>query len=204
MGLSAEEKLHELWKMIIPDENVIEEPMGFMWKEFDNFFSQRSNTSFYFNSDELRQKRLKTTHTQGVVAKVEWRPVSNEEGVTFSGIYEHGSQHAIIRLSEARNLTEASVGLLPSLALKFLIDYKKSENLFAMPNFTGLYENEETSALEPSWDFFKAPMKNRVDRLTDPCEQDTVERKLIEGHRFAYMTAVSRPARMATDGVVID
>ena len=79
MGLSAEEKLHELWKMIIPDENVIEEPMGFMWKEFDNFFSQRSNTSFYFNSDELRQKRLKTTHTQRVVAKVEWRPVSKSE-----------------------------------------------------------------------------------------------------------------------------
>ena len=54
--------------MLIPDENVVEEPMGYLWKEFDNFFIQRSNTSFYFNSDELRKKRKKTTHTQGIVA----------------------------------------------------------------------------------------------------------------------------------------
>ena len=119
-------------------------------------------------------------------------------------MYEQGSQYAIIRLSEARNLTEASVGLVPSMALKFLIDNKKSENLFGMPNFTGLYENEETGELEPSWDFFKAPMKNRVDRFTDKCEIDTVEKKLIEGHRFPYMTAVSRPAAITTDGVVLN
>jgi len=203
-GLTAEEKLQRLWKMLIPDENVVEEPMGFYWKEFDNFFEQKANTTFCDNSDELRKRRLKTTHTQGIVAKVEWRPVSNDEGITFSGMYEQGSHHAIIRLSETRNLTEeASEGLLPSMALKFLIDYKKSENLFGMPNLTGLYENEE-GELEPSWDFFKAPMKNRVDRFTEECEIDTVEKKMIEANPFPYVTAVARPAAMATDGVVLN
>jgi len=162
-GLTADEKMLKLWSMIIPDEDERdEEPMGFYWKEFDNFFQQKANGTFCDNSDELRKRRLKTTHTQGIVAKVEWRPVSNEEGVTFSGIYEQGSQHAILRLSETRNLTEYSEGLLPSLAIKFLIDNKKSENLFAMPNMTGMYEDEETGEMEPSWDFFKAPLKSRV------------------------------------------
>ena len=114
------------------------------WKDFDKFFSQPAKSSFDDNSDELLRDRLKTTHVQGVVAKVEWRPVSNDQGITFSGMYEQGSHHAIMRLSQTRNLSDESEGLLPSMALKFLIDYKKSENLFAMPNFTGLYENEET------------------------------------------------------------
>ena len=75
----------------------------------------------------------------------------------YSGIYEHGSDHAILRLSETNNLTEESDGLLPSMALKLLIDGRKSENLFGMPNMTGIYENGETS-----WDFFHAPYKSRV------------------------------------------
>ena len=130
--------------------------------------------------------------------------MQNEEGITFSGIYEQGSQNAIIRLSETRNLTEESEGLLPGVAIKLLFDYKKSENLFGMPNFTGLYENEETGELEPSWDFFRAPMKSRVDRFTDECELNTVEKKMISGNPFPYATSVVRPAAMATDGVVID
>ena len=190
--------------MIIPDPDVEEEPMDFYWKEFDNFFRQKAQGSFCDNSDELRTKRLKTTHTQGIVAKVEWRPVENEQGVTFSGMYEKGSHHAILRLSETRNLSEASEGLLPSLAIKFLIDYKKSENLFGMPNLTGLYEDEETGDMEPSWDFFKAPMKNRVDRFTEECELDTVEWKMREANPFPYVTSVVRPAAMATDGEVLD
>ena len=101
-------------------------------------------------------------------------------------------------------MTDESDGLLPSLAIKFLIDYQKSENLFAMPNLTGLYENEDTGELEPSWDFFRAPMKNRVDRFTEECELSTVEKKMIEGNPFPYVTSIVRPAAVATDGVVID
>jgi len=138
------------------------------------------------------------------VAKVEWRPISNDEGITFSGMYEQGSQHAILRLSETRNLTEESDGLLPSMAIKFLIDNRKSENLFAMPNMTGLYENEDTEELEPSWDFFKAPLKSRVDRPTDDCHIDTLERKLVEANSLPYATSVIRPAAIATDGKILD
>ena len=87
------------------------------------------------------------------MAKVQWKVVDP----AFSGIYEHGSDHAILRLSETFNLTEESDGLLPSMALKILFDGRKSENLFGMPNMTGIYEDGETS-----WDFFHAPYKSRV------------------------------------------
>lgn len=43
---SAAEKLVDLWQMIMPDETVVEEPMAFKWKEFDNFFGQRPAGSF--------------------------------------------------------------------------------------------------------------------------------------------------------------
>ena len=90
----------------------------------------------------------------------------------FSGIYEHGSQHAIIRLSSTKNLTEKSNGILPGLAIKFLLSKKLSTNLFAMPNMTGLDENGESS-----WDFFHRPLGSRVERLPDNgCERESIEK----------------------------
>ena len=98
----------------------------------------------------MPNKRLKTTHTQGVVAQVEWKPVENMEN--YTGIYDYGSKTVLLRLSQTTNLTADSPGLFPSLALKFLRDGDEAENLFAMPNFTGT----------ESWDFFQQPLKNQV------------------------------------------
>lgn len=131
--------------------------MEYYWKEFDDFFTQVANTSFCSQWDELDPMRQKTTHTQGVVAKVEWRRVDNPEMITYSGLYGSGSHHVIMRLSETRNLTSASTGLLPGIAFKFLVDDIRSENLFAMPNLTGIDEEGNTS-----WDFFHRPLSNRV------------------------------------------
>ena len=89
--LNADEKLAELWEMLVPDETVEEEPTPFMWSDYDGFFKFATKGPFCNTSDELRRTRDKTTHTQGIVAKVEWRPFENEDGIKFSGIYEHGS-----------------------------------------------------------------------------------------------------------------
>jgi len=134
-----------------------------MWKEFDNFFTQKANGPFCDSSDELRKRRKKTTHTQGLVAKIEWKPVRDASGNTrFTGLYEEGTSTAIIRLSETKNLTSSSQGLLPSFAIKFLLDGHKSENLFAMPNFTGKYINDNEEEYS-SWDFFHGTFKSRVE-----------------------------------------
>ena len=107
---------------------------------------------FKHRGDELKD-RTKVLHTQGVVAQVEWIPYPNEMGL--SGIYATGSDHVIMRLSETNNLTEASKGLLPGAAFKFLIDNEKSENLLAMHSMRSNWE----------WDFFARPMSSRIKRL---------------------------------------
>jgi len=107
---TAVQKLNDLWNLLVPEptnHNVPVKP--FMWKEFDNFFVQKSNGPFCDSSDELRGNREKTTHTQGLVAKIEWKPVIDSNGnARFSGIYEEGTSTAIIRLSETNNLTSSS------------------------------------------------------------------------------------------------
>ena len=100
------------------------------------------------------------------MARVQWEVV-NAEKHGFTGFYAETTDSVVLRLSETNNLTKISEGLLPSLALKFLRDGAISENLFAMPNFTGTN----------SWNFFENPMSNRVepyDKKTDKCEILTI------------------------------
>ena len=109
-------------------------------------------------------RRQKTTHTQGLVAKVQWEPVENNG---YSGIFETGSDHVIMRLSEAKNLNQHSKGLTPSAAFKFLIDGVESQNIMVMDSFL------ESS----SWNFFEEPLKNRVTKFnpeTHPIEVETL------------------------------
>ena len=113
----------------------------YYWAAFDDLFLKNADGSFCQESDEMRKSRLKTTHTQGVVAKVDYVPIT---GQPFSGIYTQGSDTAVLRLSQTSNLIESSKGLFPSVALKFLIDGRHSTNIFGVPNFTGT----------ESWDFF--------------------------------------------------
>ena len=100
----------------------------------------------------MQRNRLKTTHTQGIVAKVEWIP-SGSPSFAYTGLYEDGTDLMLLRLSETTNLIESSTGLLPSLALKYLIAGRKSENLFGMPSFK----------VSDSWDFFAQDFSSRVD-----------------------------------------
>ena len=190
---SRQEKLEELWNELVPDEEDYDvAPMDFYWKEFPNFFTQKSNGSFCQNSDGARPNRPKTTHTQGVVAKVEWVPVENDLG--YTGIYDSGSDTVILRLSETNNLSEATTGLMPSMALKFLLNGRKSENILAM------------HSMKPtdSWNFFENPMSNRVepfDPKEDFIEFQTVHKKMSEGSKCPYATATGGIARVNNQGV---
>lgn len=138
-----------------------------MWKEADNFFTKKANGSFCNASDEIRLKRPKTTHTQGIVAKVEWKSTSDR----FTGFYAKDTT-ALLRFSQTANLHEDSKGLLPSMAIKFLITGSKSENLFGMPNFTGEYTDEVTGEKYHSWNFFEKKFKSRVSRFEEEPSDD--------------------------------
>lgn len=103
-GKYAHEKMDLLWEMLVPDATNHNVPIkDFMWKEADNFFVQKSNGPFCDASDELRTKRVKTTHTQGIVAQVEWKSTSDR----FTGFYAKDTT-ALLRFSQTANLHEQS------------------------------------------------------------------------------------------------
>lgn len=88
----------------------------------------------------------------------------------LTGIMSSGSKHIIMRLSETNNLSEsdeATTGLTPSMALKFLRDGDMSYNLFAMNSFLP----------SDSWNFLKYPLSNEVPKFdpdTHPIEAATL------------------------------
>ena len=101
-------------------------------------------------------------------------------------------------------MTSESEGLLPSFAIKFLLDGHRSENLFAMPNFTGKYKNAVTQEEYSHWDFFHGTFKSRVEPFQDQCHIDSMERKFLEGNNRPYATSVVRPAYWKTKEVQAD
>ena len=60
---NADEKLAQLWEMLVPDETVVEEPTPFFWSKFDDFFQNKASGPFCNPGDELRKHRTKTSHT---------------------------------------------------------------------------------------------------------------------------------------------
>jgi hypothetical protein len=115
--------MDELWNELVPTyeddpESNDVEPKEFPWELFWRFFRQKGNGSFCQSSDEIKKNRPKTTHTQGLVAKVSWIPMTDK----YSGMYAEQQDEVILRLSETQMLTDGSTGLHPSLALKFLVD----------------------------------------------------------------------------------
>ena len=90
--------MEDLWGMLVPDPLNETGPVPLKWKEFPQLFTDDMKGVFNDHSDVLKG-RTKTMHTQGVVAQVKWVVVPNDTG--FTGIYETGSNHVIMRLSEA-------------------------------------------------------------------------------------------------------
>lgn len=143
----------------------------------------------------MPRRRLKTTHTQGVVAKVSWVPVENEGG--YTGVFRTGSEQIIMRLSDSINQTSQTEGLMPSLAMKFLYDGIESENIMAMPSFEA----------SDSWDFFEKPFRNRVkpfDAINDPIDVMTIQKKLVEGNKHPFAQAISGIANKELDGTLLE
>lgn len=191
LAMSREQKMEELWSMIVPDINVVEEPSEYKWTSFPDYFTNDSNGSFCQFADEQQYKRVKMTHTQGVVAQVEWLPTDNDLG--YTGFYETGSDQVLLRLSETNNLTQESKGLHPAVAIKFLRNGTFAENIVATPNLTG----------SESWDFFSESMKTRVqpfDEETHPIEVQTKQKKMVEASSRPFATAVGTIGKTNAQG----
>ena len=47
LNFTKEQKMEELWSMIVPDPTVVEEPAEYKWAAFPDYFTQDANGSFY-------------------------------------------------------------------------------------------------------------------------------------------------------------
>ena len=123
--------------------------------------------SFNREADEISLGRPKINHSQGVVAIVEWEDLGGHD---YTGIYNGGSDKALIRMSESNFLIPEASGLAPSLAIKFLRDKMPSVNHLANVGF------ESTS----SFNFFSSTFRSRIDLHTNECAAETIELTFLD------------------------
>lgn len=91
--------------MLVPNLNVVEEPIDFYWSEWGTtlFSPEHDMADSFLPGDEMPEGRLKLAHQNGVVAKVEWIPTGN--ALDYAGeLMQQGSSHVIMRLSETAML----------------------------------------------------------------------------------------------------
>ena len=146
----------------------------------------------------LREKRDKIIHNQGLIAQVAWEPVGGASGTDngYTGMMNSQTNNVIMRVSEAAVITEASNGLTPAAAFKFMVDGTESQNLLLQSDMMA----------SGSWNFFKGPLKNRLTPF-DPVEHETqfktVHRKMLEANAMPYGTAIGHIADKMEDGTPV-
>jgi len=90
----------------------------------------------------------------------------------YTGIFE-GAEYGILRMSDAgflaQNPDEAKLWA-PSIAIKFLVDGKKSVNLLTQVNFDGVEDPY----------FFANSFTNHPPRSVNECMIETTEKKFAE------------------------
>ena len=161
-------------------------------------FHQRPNRSFGTNSDEMpgrdADRRSKLVHQQGMVAQVEYR---NTGGHDYTGLFDTGAKHAIIRLSDADLYLEDKPGQpvgshsQPSIAVKFLRDGMISASYLGMVSF----EDGGTGH-----DFFSKPFMNHLPQFEGDCGPYSIARFHESGARFASQMGTNRLAAAGEDG----
>ena len=173
------------------------------YSQLTNLFKQRSNVTTCNGSDELpahtlpdqdeRERRQKLLHTRGVVGSVKFvhDPARHDDN-PYTGLFQ-GAEHGIVRLSETGFLLDGMDRFSPSMALKFEVDWARSENLLGQVNFDGI---------EDDW-FFAENFTNHPPRSENKCMRETVEKKFAEASRFPFSIGTSAFAQINQDGTIV-
>lgn len=178
-------KLQELWDESQLNQQV--QPQPFV--DIRNLFIQEPRLSFLRAADNLPPNRPKINHAQGVLTKVEWQDLG---GHSYTGLYS-GNSEALLRMSESNFLVEtdpASIGLTPSLAMKFPRSGMRSVNHLANVSF----ENME------GWNFFEHNFRSRVDFHENDCAAETIELVFLDDNPRPHSLGLSEFASYKQDG----
>ena len=192
-ALSRHVKMDKLWNELVPDPTVVQPVQDFMWDKLPGIFTSKSVLSYCQAADDMPRRRLKHAHTQGLVAKVEWKPTPDNG---LAGIYGTGSDTVIARISEVGSLWDGSTGHSPSIAVKFMVDGSESVNVFGQTGFTST----------DTWNFFEPTLTSRLYTKKDFKERipelllKTLIPKLTEAVDRPFAVNISQPAERLNDG----
>lgn len=138
------EKLDHLWQKVEGSEYAEKPELSHRsWGQILVDLRSLLSLGFTFNCvlDELRSERIKFIHRYGSVAKAEWVP---NEATSYTGLLSSGAD-VIVRLSLA---ADPENGVIPGMALKFLVDGQQSRNLVVMNSLEGQGEDTNFFAKE--------------------------------------------------------
>eukprot|EP00347_Sterkiella_histriomuscorum_P007493 403348710 len=159
-------------------------------------FVEDMRPSLQYESDTMPTswlgKRVKYIHSVGAVAQVKFVPVANNEG--YTGIFETGCEHAIIRMSSAiqpdttkTKAEQANGNLAPGFGLKFLVDGQPSKNIVTV------------TVHQDSWNFFKNDFQNGI-----PIPPEPLKSKLKTATEYIHHMGTGDISKHHTDGTVIE
>lgn len=109
-------------------------------------------------------------------------------GHDYTGMFEEGAPYGIMRFSDSGFIVEGTESSNPSVALKLFRDYAESTNLLYQIDFN----NQDTLDFFPTdVDGNRKPFTTHPDVPTlekNPCEMQTMTRKLIEASNLPFAT----------------
>ncbi len=152
-ALGAAEKLDALWARVTSDpypEGAHPTRVPGPWGRRKLFSVPFNRGSFELPGDELPPDRPKLVHTYGACARVTLKITAK---LPYTGVFAEGGA-SLLRFSDAKG----GSGFVPSLAFKFFVDGKPSQNLLCLPSearekgdlrcFSSTYSNAAPPARE--------------------------------------------------------
>jgi len=142
-ALSWEAKQAQMWTNILSDNSTAPLPnqAGIM--------TESVQTSFEDEWDVMPAGRLKYIHSNGVVCPF----VVNIQNSPFTGIFQNGEAHGLMRLGSAAPLSEED-GVTPGAGVKFFRSGKSSANFVILHTLGPLNDGNHN--------FFAAPLRNHI------------------------------------------
>jgi len=135
--LTASEKLDPIWEnvesSIYHDDQLPQWGMPiFLWDALTKgLFSKKFLTKTLMTvNDEMPDNRKRLIHTYGTMCKICFESNGNHP---FTGIFESGAQHGLIRIS----LTLPAKSFTPGFGIKLLVDGQPSRNVPVIPFMNG-------------------------------------------------------------------
>lgn len=143
-----QEKQEQMWANIIADDSIAPSPNPL------NILTESIKTSFDDEWDNMPAGRVKYIHPAGAVCPF----VVDIKDSPFTGLFQDGQTHGMIRLGSATSTDDKSSGVTPGGGVKFFRTGKSSGNFVILNQLGPIADN--------NYNFFSVPLYNQISEET--------------------------------------